>query len=328
MVIPNKLNEGDEIRVIAPSRSLSLFNDEIITLAKENLNKHGFKVTFPKNCREKDIYNSSSIKSRVDDIHDAFGDQNVNAILTVTGGFNSNQLLTHLDYEFIRNHPKILCGYSDITALTNAITAKSGLVTYSGPHFLNWAMKKEFDYNAEYFKKCLTNEKEYLVEPSKTWTDDSWYKDQENRVIEKNEGFIILNEGEGEGKIFGGNLSTLNLLQGTEYMPNMIDSILFLEDDDLAGKHSGEMFDRALQSLIHQLGFQSVQGLVIGRFQKNAEMNFEKLKYMIQTKDLKEIPIIANVDFGHTNPMITFPIGGTARMYVKRNQIKLEIIIH
>lgn len=328
MVIPNKLNEGDEIRVIAPSRSLSLFNDEIITLAKENLNNHGFKVTFSKNCREKDINNSSSIQSRIDDIHDAFRDQNVKAILTVTGGFNSNQLLSHLDYEFIRNHPKILCGYSDITALTNAITAKSGLITYSGPHFLNWAMKKEFDYNVDYFKKCLINEKEYLVEPSKTWTDDSWYKDQVNRIIEKNEGFIILNEGEAEGKIFGGNLSSINLLQGTEYMPDLIDSILFLEDDDLAGKYSGVMFDRALQSLIHQPGFQSVKGLVFGRFQKNADMNIEKIKYMIHTKYLKKIPIIANVDFGHTNPMITFPVGGTARISVKKDQAKLVILIH
>lgn len=328
MVIPNKLNEGDEIRVIAPSRSLSSFSDEIIVLAKENLNKHGFKVTFSKNCREKDIFNSSSIKSRVDDIHDAFRDQNVKAILTVTGGFNSNQLLSFLDYVFIRNHPKIFCGYSDITALTNAITAKSGLVTYSGPHFLNWAMKKEFDYNVDYFKKCLTNEKEYLIEPSKAWTDDSWYKDQVNRIIEKNEGFIILKEGEAEGIIYGGNLSTLNLLQGTGFMPDISDSILFIEDDDLAGKHSGSMFDRALQSLIHQPDFQNVRGIVFGRFQKNADMTLEKINFMVQTKNLKKIPIIANVDFGHTNPMITFPIGGKARMYVKKNQIKLEIIIH
>lgn len=328
MFIPNKLTEGDEIRVIAPSRSLSLFNDEIIALAKESLNNHGFKVTFSKKCRERDINNSSSIKSRIDDIHDAFGDQNVKAILTVTGGFNSNQLLGYLDYELIRNHPKIFCGYSDITALSNAITAKTGLVTYSGPHFLNWAMKKEFDYNAEYFKKCLIHEKEFLVEPSKTWTDDSWYKDQENRIIEKDEGYWILSEGEAEGRIVGGNLSTISLLQGTEYMPDMIDSILFLEDDDLAGKYSGAMFDRALQSLIHQPDFQSVKGLVFGRFQKNADMNFEKINYMIQTKNLKKIPIIANVDFGHTNPMITFPIGGTARISVKNRSVKFEIVKH
>jgi len=136
MLIPEKLHKGDEIRVIAPARSLSLLNEEIINLAQERLLKLGFKVTFAYNCREKDLFLSSSIDSRVKDIHEAFRDQNVKAILTATGGFNSNQLLNYLDYDLIRNNPKILCGYSDITALLNAIMAKTGLVTYSGRIFL------------------------------------------------------------------------------------------------------------------------------------------------------------------------------------------------
>jgi muramoyltetrapeptide carboxypeptidase LdcA involved in peptidoglycan recycling len=81
---------------------------------------------------------SSSIASRVEDIHAAFSDSNVRGILTVIGGFNSNQLLDSLDYELIKNNPKILCGYSDITALATAITAKTGLITYSGLHFSTW----------------------------------------------------------------------------------------------------------------------------------------------------------------------------------------------
>ncbi|MFA4833217.1 MAG: S66 peptidase family protein [Patescibacteria group bacterium] len=325
---PQKLKSGDEIRVIAPSRSLSLCSEKNIKLAKENFEKQGFKITFSKNCKESDILISSSIKSRVEDIHEAFGDENVKAVFTVIGGFNSNQLLKYLNYDLIKNNPKILCGYSDITALANAITAKTNLITYSGLHFSTWAMKKEFEYNLEYFKRCLMDENEFIIEPSKTWSDDAWYKDQDNRKIEKNEGFIILNQGEAEGIIFGGNLCTFNLLQGTEFMPDISNSILFIEDDDMAGNNFGVEFDRNLQSLVHQPNFNKIRGIIIGRFQKNTDMNLEKLKYIIETKEeLKNIPIIANVNFGHTNPLITFPIGGTAKLKVD-DKVELTILKH
>lgn len=328
-IIPPKLKKGDEIRIIAPSRSLSLLSEENIRLAKEKLEDLGFEVTFSKNCKESDIFLSSKIESRVSDIHDAFGDKNVRAILTVIGGFNSNQLLKYLDYDLIKNNPKILCGYSDITALANAITAKTGLITYSGLHFSTFGMKKEFEYNLEYFKKCLMEESDFVVEPSKTWSDDAWYIDQENRTLENNDGFIILNAGDAEGTIYGANLCTFNLLQGTEFMPDTRDSILFVEDDDMAGKNMGVEFDRNLQSLIHQLNFDKVRALIIGRFQKNTDMTLEKLKYIINTKkELQNMPIIANVNFGHTNPIITFPIGGTAKLSARENNIKFEILKH
>ena len=328
MIIPPKLKQGDEIRVIAPAESLSLLSEENVQLAKRHFEKQGFKITFSKNCKESDIFISSSIRSRVEDIHEAFRDKNVKAIFTVIGGFNSNQLLKFLDYELIKNNPKILCGYSDITALANAITAKTGLITYSGLHFSTWAMKKEFEYNLEYFKKCLMNEDEFLVEPSKTWPDDAWYKDQGNRKIEKNEGFLVLNKGEVKGTILGGNLCTFNLLRGTEFMPDLTNSILFIEDDDMAGDYFGVEFDRNLQSLIHQPNFDKVKGIVIGRFQKNTDMNLEKLNYIIQTKkELENIPVIANADFGHTNPLITFPIGGTVKLKVN-NKVEFKILKH
>jgi muramoyltetrapeptide carboxypeptidase LdcA involved in peptidoglycan recycling len=328
-IIPAKLKKGDEIRIIAPSRSLSLLKNENLNLAKENLEKQGYKVTFSKNCRESDMFMSSSIKSRVEDIHQAFKDKKVKAILTVIGGFNSNELLSYLDYGLIKNNPKILCGYSDITALTNAITAKTGLVTYSGLHFSTWAMKKGFEYNLEYFNKCLVEDKKYLVESSKMWSDDAWYMNQENRKFEKNEGYVVINKGEAEGTILGGNLCTLNLLQGTEFMPKISNSILFIEDDDMAGSLFGVEFNRNLQSLIHQPNFKKVKGIVFGRFQKKAEMTIEKLKYIIQTKkELKSIPIVANVDFGHSNPFITFPIGGTVKISALKNKVQIEILKH
>lgn len=328
-IIPEKLKKGDEIRVIAPARSLALLSDDVLKLAKENLEKQGYKVTFSKNCKECDMFMSSSIKSRVSDIHQAFKDKKVKAIFTVIGGFNSNELLPYLDYELIKNNPKILCGYSDITALANAITAKTGLVTYSGLHFSTWAMKKGFEYNFEYFNKCLVDSGKYIVEASDTWSDDAWYRDQENRKFENNEGHIVINKGEAEGVILGGNLCTFNLLQGTKFMPNISNSILFIEDDDMAGSLFGVEFNRNLQSLIHQPNFDKVKGIVFGRFQKKAEMTIEKLKYIVQTKkELKSIPIIANVDFGHSNPFITFPIGGTVKISTSNGKAKIEILKH
>lgn len=134
-LIPPKLKKGDEIRVIAPARSLALISEETRSIANQRLEALGFHLSFGKHVEVCDEFNSSSIKSRIDDIHAAFADDSVKAILTVIGGFNSNQLLAYLDWQLIQNHPKIFCGYSDITALANAIFAKTGLVTYSGPHY-------------------------------------------------------------------------------------------------------------------------------------------------------------------------------------------------
>jgi muramoyltetrapeptide carboxypeptidase LdcA involved in peptidoglycan recycling len=237
--------------------------------------------------------------------------------------------LKYLDYSLIRNNPKILCGYSDITALSNAIYAKTGLVTYSGPHFSTFGMKKGLEYTKEYFKKCLMNSEMFEVEASETWSDDMWYKDQDKREFIKNDGYVVLNEGEAQGTIVGSNLCTFNLLQGTEFMPNLNDTILFVEDDDMAGDSACVEFDRNLQSLLHQPGFEYVKGLVIGRFQKGSKMDMARLKYIISTKnELKSIPVIANADFGHTNPLFTFPIGGIVKITAKNNHCSIKIIEH
>lgn len=121
---------------------MSAMSDENINAAKTKLEELGFCVSFSENAKEINEFHSSSIESRVRDLHEAFADPDIKAILTTLGGFQSNQLLRYLDYENIKRHPKILCGYSDITALGHAIYQKTGLITYSGPHFSSFAMKK------------------------------------------------------------------------------------------------------------------------------------------------------------------------------------------
>ena len=314
-MVPNKLKAGDEVRVIAPSRSMKIINNETHEIATKRLTDLGLKVTFGKNVDLCDSFTSSPIEARISDLHDAFLDKNVKAILTVIGGFNSNQLLTHIDYEIIKNNPKIFCGFSDITALNDAIYAKTGLVTYSGPHYSSFGMKYGFDYTLDYFKKLLFSEDKVEITSSDVWSNDPWFINQEERNFHKNHGMFTINKGTAKGKIIGGNLSTLLLLQGTEYMPKFDqDTILFIENDSsVSGSIYLVEFDRMLQSIIQQPCFNNVRGIVLGRAEKSCDMIPEKWEMMIKNKEeLKDLPVIADADFGHTTPIFTFPIGGMA----------------
>lgn len=325
-IFPEKLKRGDEVRIIAPSRSIKILNEEIKNIANKRFVNLGLKLSFGKHVNETDEFNSSSIESRIEDLHNAFADRNVKGIITVIGGFNSNQLLKYIDWDLIKNNPKIFVGFSDITALNNAIFTKTGLVTYSGPHYSMFGQKLYFDYTLDYFQKCLMTNSPFEVRPSDSWSDDEWYLDQNKRELINNFGYLVINEGKAEGTILGANLCTFNLLQGTEYFPDLTDSILFLEDDYETVPHT---FDRDLQSLIHLPDFNEVKGLIIGRFQKKSNMTNKLLTKIIKTKkELDNIPIIANVDFGHSDPKITFPVGGVVKLIAKRDGSILKILKH
>jgi muramoyltetrapeptide carboxypeptidase LdcA involved in peptidoglycan recycling len=292
--VPPKLKKGDEIRVISPAYSLSLTSHERRKLAKSRLESLGLKVTFSANSEECDQFKSSSIKSRIDDLHQAFLDPNVKAIISADGGSNSNQLLKFIDYDLIRAHPKIFCGFSDITVLQNSILKKSELVTYSGSHYFGFGAEEWPTYDRNYFFKCLFQTEPIEISPAQP------------------EGsYAVISPGDAEGIIIGGNLSTFTLLKGTEYMPALRNSVLFLEDEGMWGADTDVGFDRYLQSLIHLPDFSKVRGIVIGRFPEKSEMTLSKLKLIVESKqELAKIPVIAGVDFGHVTPTLTFPIGG------------------
>lgn len=326
---PPKIKDGAHVRVIAPSRSLSLIPQERIDIAVEKYNALGIDISFGKNVMEMDDFTSSSVESRVHDLHDAFSDESVDAILTSIGGYNSNQILSALNYDLIRSNPKILCGFSDISALSNAIYARTGLVGYSGPHFSTLSMVKGIDYSVEYLLKCLREEESYQVAPSSEWSDDLWFLDQDNRDFIRNEGYWNITKCNTDvlGTAIGGHLRCLNSLQGTQFMPSLEDAIIFVEEDD---EITPALFDRQLQSIIHQKGFSSVKALVLGRFQKKSRMTRDILEKIILTKpELRDIPVVANFDFGHTTPIFTFPIGGVVQLsFDSKNNPELFFIEH
>ncbi len=118
-----------------------------------------------------------------------------------------------------------------------------------------------------------------------------------------------LSKGKDTYYIPGGNLCTLNLLQGTEYMPNLENSILFIEDDGLVGNFFNMEFDRNLQSLLHSAKNKKIRAIIVGRAESNCDMNDEKWKRILKTKqELNDVPIVINANFGHTTPIFTFPI--------------------
>lgn len=325
-MIPAKLKAGDEVRVVSPSSGLGFIPEKLRGLAARRLEGLGLRVSYGWAGEVLDRFESSPAEDRVSELHEAFADAGVRGMLTIIGGYNSNQLLARLDYDLIGENPKVLCGFSDITALATAIHAKTGLVTYSGPHFSTFSMERGLRYTLDHFERCLMRDGPYDVEPADHWSDDPWYLDQENRDLVPNPGHEVLNEGEARGTILGGNLGTLALLFGTPYMPDLGGTILLLEDDEeIKPVH----FDRTLQSLIHQPGFEGVLGIVFGRFQRASNMDRETLAEIVRSKpELDDIPVVANASFGHTTPAFTFPIGGTGSLRAHAGDVELRIEMH
>lgn len=310
-MIARKLQRGDEIRIIAPSRNLT----EVWPVAHHHAmafwRSEGFNITFSRHCSEAGAFHSSSIASRVEDLHEAFCDPNVKMIMTCLGGFNANQLLRHIDYDLIAAHPKLLCGYSDITALLNAIYAKTGLVTYHGPHFSSFGFGKDNAYTRKHLFECVMDTRPFAITPSDAAGQ-----------------YHILQEGTCTGSIIGGNLCTLNLLQGTPYMPDLRDKVLFLEDDNIMGDYFCYEFDRNLESLLQNAGADAIRGIVFGRFDESCGMSVETIAAIIQDKVPTDIPVVFGIDFGHVFPMITFPIGGKVRLSARNSQIDIRIDSH
>lgn len=326
-VVPPKLRPGDTVRVVAPSRSRAMVTEHDHTaLIDQRFAALGLTLTYGAHVDERDAFDSSPVAGRVADLHDAFEDPSVAAVLTVIGGFNSNELLPHLDFELIAAHPKVFCGYSDITVLQNAILARTGLVTYSGPHWSTFGMRDHLEPTLDWFRAALFSDDPVDLRPAASWTDDLWFLDQDDRHPEPNEGWWPLRPGTASGRLVGGNLCTFNLLQGGPYRPSLAGAVLLVEDDALT--FPAELA-RNLTSLLQLPDARQIVGVVIGRFQRASGITRPLVEQVVDRADLPPgVPVLAGVDVGHTHPLATLPIGGEVELVVDGDASSFRLTRH
>lgn len=327
-MIPDKLKPGDEVRIVAPARSASDISKVTLRRAQSTLESIGLKVTFSDNAFSQNQRGCPTDEEKVKDLEEAFTDSNVKCILAAIGGFNSNQLLNKINWQIIKDNPKIFGGFSDITILNHAILAKTGLITYAMPNFYCFGLLPESDYSVKYFQQCLFVDKpsEYTIHPAKAWYDLPWdYDEKSLRSGQLNSGVNVIQPGIASGTVLGGNLCSLNLLNGTGYFPKVTgDIVLCIEDDSYDSMV--ETFERHLQALIQQPFFCQVRAILIGRFQGKSRATEDVVGDIILSKNINpSIPIIAGLDFGHTDPKFTYPVGGYCHIVAEDDSAKVVI---
>lgn len=311
--------------LISPSKTAFYLKEEIKQKSLLELQKHFNPIIFSKHFFEKPCNGfSSSIEDRVADLHAAYQQQSADTVMAYSGGFNCNQLLDYIDWEILNQNPKHLCGMSDITVLLNAVYAKTKQITFLSPVFTQFATfgLNKHDFSYQYFLAML-KQKKVVIPHSLLHSDDRW------QTIRSREDICYFNIKDFSGTLIGGNLSSFALLCGTPYFPKNDKTVLLLEEDDHvrsmpSGNGPDFFFERQLTQLTQMSFFQTVQAILIGRFKKESFMNKEKVsKFIENNPKLRNLPLIYGLDFGHTNPVLTFPIGGKCYFSAKTKELEI-----
>ena len=302
-MIPSKLKKGDTIGVIAPSNYIEKDDFEYINASIALMEASGFKVKFGKYVFEDTIGYGTSPEKRAADINWAFKDDEVKAVMCVKGGEDSNTTLDYIDYEMIKKHPKIICGFSDNTSILNAIHEKTGLVTYHGPTFkslTSW----ETGYAYKQFIKTFAENTESLI------------------MGEPEDEYTTIQAGQATGELVGGNLSLFTKLVCGKYAVNLQDKILFLEE--LGFEAAPEMVNSNIYYLKQNGVFDRIAGLWIGNYEHPSKVSIEKIiKNAIG--DEYKFPIIKSDNFGHIDKKIIIPIGTKAEINTNE-KIKIKLV--
>lgn len=318
-ILPPRLSPGDTIGILTPSVPSPARAPRRFERGIAELERLGFRVRVAANARGSRGHRSGTIEERVADLHELFGDPDAHAILCSIGGFNSNSLLEELDYDLIRSNPKIFVGYSDVTALHAGIWSQTGLAVCLGPSLL--MQFGEFDgidpYTWKAWERTLMRaEAAGVLGSAEDWTDEllAWDDaDTRRRERRSNAGPRTLCAGAAEGPVVAGNLTTLLVVAGTRFWPQLDGALLCLEDDHNANV---AILDRMLTQL-RQLGvFEQIAGLALGRFMTASELGpGSPLDEIVleATRDF-DFPVAADLDFGHTDPMFCLPWGVRARL--------------
>ncbi len=269
-------------------------------------------------------YTAGSIAERLEDINSFLDDEEIDIIMTSIGGYNSNQLLEELDYNKIEKANKLFIGYSDATAILNAIYNKTKKKTILGPAFVSFCDPNMFDESIDYFFKIINNETKFEYKSPQNYAYDEWFM-KENygpRDCKKHKGWNFIKNGIGKGILVGGNCETFLALSGTKYMPDLDGKILLLESIE---NEKLAKFERELTQ-IEQMGLlNSLKGIIIGQFSDEQGLeNTEVLRKMIRRICAKfSFPIVVNTSFSHVSPIYSIPIGGEIELDSKKQTIML-----
>ncbi|MDU5110701.1 MAG: LD-carboxypeptidase [Clostridium sp.] len=319
------LKKGDSIGVFSPSSPITKTSPNRTKRAIEYLEDKGFKVVKGSLTGKSDYYRSGSIKERVEELNSLIRNPNVRCIMSTIGGMNSNSLLPYIDYEAFKKDPKIIIGYSDVTAILLGIYAKTGISTYYGPALVASFGELE-PYVIEtykYFKNILMAEIQYPYEIKmpKFWTDEyiNWETQDRSKAPVENS-LITVNDGVCEGRLIGGNLNTMMGIWGTEYMPEIKKGdILFIEDSlkDCA------TIERSFSLLKLSGVFDKISGIILGKHElfNDNETGRKPYEILLEVMGDTKIPFLADFDCCHTHPMITLPIGCKVKLDATNKRI-------
>jgi muramoyltetrapeptide carboxypeptidase len=322
-IIPPRIQAGQNIGIVALSTPATKLKIEYRQRAYQKIKELlGVNIIEAPNIDMEMGHTAGSIKERVKSLHTFFKRKDIHAIMSFWGGFNTHQVLEYLDYELIKNNPKILIGYSDTTTLLSAITHKTGLITFNGPAVITFAKPSIPNETINSFLSLLVSGlKQYMYPVSEQYSDNQWWMEDKMNFV-KNSGLKTFYPGKAQGEIVGGNMGTLLLLAGTSYWPNMKNKILFLEDDEA---ENSKTLDRYFTQFRQMGVFDKISGLVVGRFASCVGLNENDSLHMILKDALKgyKIPVITEFDMGHTDPIHTIPIGAKAEIDAKKLEVKI-----
>jgi muramoyltetrapeptide carboxypeptidase len=304
IVKPPRLNPGDLIGIAAPSGPV---------LSHQKLNKGiryletlGYMVVLAPHAVEQRGYLAGFDKDRAQDLNDLFGNPHVRAIFVARGGYGMPRILPLLDYQLIRRNPKILVGYSDVTALQLGLLAKTGLVTFAGPMVATDIFRLQ-GLAEETFWRCLTSTKPLgrLGNPT-------------GRKLS------TINKGIGHGRLVGGNLSVLSALAGTEYLPDLRGAVLLLEEID----EQPYRIDRMLHQLKLAKLLDRLAGVVLGGFTNCVPSDKRKPSLSLgeifrDTFASVRAPVLVNLHHGHVADSLTLPLGVSARVDGGRKTVEI-----
>lgn len=307
---PARLKAGDPVGLVAPANAT--FNTVELDIARESLEALGLKVRVGEHLRDRHGYLAGTDRARAADINGFFADDSVSAVLPIRGGWGSARLLPLLDYDAVRRNPKIVLGFSDVTALLVGLHAKTGLVTFHGPN----GMGRWDAFSLDFVKRVLFDAEAVTFAAAPRTNDRNVLVPTEGRIR-------AITPGTARGRLIGGNLTVLSAIAGSSYLPEWDDAILFLEDvrEDIY------RVDRMLTTLKLAGILDRIRGFIFGTCDECGPgegfgaLTFEEL-WADHVAPLK-IPAWAGATIGHGMPQWTLAVGGEVEIDASAGSIRM-----